>query len=97
MATSRKIKFIEKVIHDISYIMISFHSLEDSIDIFLDRGYNTGGDDPITETDLEPYEMTYSEFTAVNTFINNFKLFLENGEPAVNDYREMLNNIRDDR
>jgi len=97
MATSRKVKFIEKVIHDISLIMLSYHSLKDSIDIFIDRGYATGGDDPITLTDLEPYETTYDEFVDIKTFIDNFKLFLENDTPEQHDYRSILNNLRDDR
>ena len=88
MATSRKVKFIEKVIHDSSLIILSNNSLLDSIDVFLDRGYSSGGADPITATDLEPYEMTYDQFTDIKTFVDNFKIFLDGGVPAVNKIRD---------
>lgn len=97
MAVSRKVKFIEKVLHDVSLVILSYKSLDDSIETFLDRGYATGGDDPITNTDLEPYETDYDEFTDVKKFVDNFKLFLENGTPAQDDYRSILNNLRDDK
>ena len=93
----KKTDLIKSALRQITLQAQSGDSIDDSIEVFLDRGYNAGGSNPITDEDLVDFGITLAEFVEIKTFIDNYNLFLDNGSPAQADYRKTLNVLRTDK
>lgn len=63
-----------------------------AVEVYEDRNYGA----TLTNEDLAEHEMTKAEFMTIAGMLINFTKFLNNGEPAKNDYKAIANNFRND-
>lgn len=68
----------------------------DLYSIYFDRGYNSGGSDPIVQADLDAYGIQLADFTSMITCLENLAKFANNDNPAQGDYDATINKIRRD-
>lgn len=64
-------------------------------EIYVDSGYDSGGANPITDSDLEGHDMTAQDLTSVSVFADNITLFLNDDTPLKFDYQSAINKFRD--
>lgn len=94
MATE-KVDFTLKVKANAKTIISAALEAQELGDIWDDRGYASGGSDPITSGDLTGIEATPTQLASFRTFVTNFIKFMDADSPTNNDYRDTLNDIRD--
>lgn len=70
--------------------------LADLHSVYFDRGYNSGGANPITDDDLASLGMTAVQLGNLITLAEHFANFLGNSAVAQADYDVTLNAIRTD-
>lgn len=70
--------------------------LADLYSVYFDRGYNSGGANPITDDDLASLGMTAVQLGNLITLAEQFANFLGNAAVAQDDYDVTLNAIRTD-
>lgn len=63
-------------------------------DIYIDSGFDSEGEDPITEVDLVGLKVTVGNLASASVFANNLGLFLNAGDPLVFDYASAINKFR---
>lgn len=90
--STQKDNLIKSVIASITSLDAAKRGLVDDIKTFIDRGY--ASTDPITDADLLPHGLTLSKFIVTKDLVDNLVLFLENGEPAKDDYQKIINNLK---
>lgn len=93
----RKVTFAKQCQDAATSLAIAADAAADLYSIYFDRGYNSGGADPITDADLEAHEITAAEISSFMSMAENLALFLNNGSPAQSDYDSSLNKLRADR
>lgn len=64
--------------------------------VYFDRGYNSGGSDPITDVDIASLNFTAADLASLITLIQQFNNFLGNSAVTAGDYDAILNTIRSD-
>lgn len=93
---SRKLSFTQNLQGKISALAGAADELKNLYDLYFDRGYNSGGSDPIVDGDITDTEITASDVAAAITFIENFDKLLNNQDPTNGDYDATLNKVRSD-
>ena len=63
-------------------------------DIYTASEYNLGGSNEITVEDLENLDMAPTDLANISYFVEQIKLFLNNGDPAQVDYASHINRLR---
>lgn len=94
---TKKETFIHNSLMQMTLIIQASNNIEDSIEVFMDRGYNSGGDNPITDEDLTSFGITLAQFIQIKQFSDNFILFRNNDIPAQADYGKIFNELRTDK
>lgn len=64
--------------------------------VYFDRGYNSGGSDPIANADIVSLNITAADLAALITLIQQFNNFLGNLAVSTGDYDATLNTVRKD-
>jgi hypothetical protein len=70
--------------------------LADILSVYFDRGYNSGGSNPITNDDLASLGITAAQLGDMVTLAEQFANFLGNVAVTPADYDSTLNAIRTD-
>lgn len=63
-------------------------------EVFVASGYNTGGSDPIIDSDIEGHDITAANLADVATFAENLYKFLNDDTPLKFDYATAINAFR---
>jgi hypothetical protein len=63
---------------------------------YFDRGYNSGGADPIVDGDLTSLGVTASQIAAFITLAENINKFFDNQASLQSDYGSTINGLRTD-
>lgn len=61
---------------------------------FGDSGYDSGGSNPIIDDDLIGHDITAQDLAKASVFAVNLALFLNNGDPQIQDYSSEINAFR---
>jgi hypothetical protein len=64
--------------------------------VYFDRGYDSGGSNPITNDDVSSLNITAADLASLITLIQQFNNFLGNSAVATGDYDATLNTVRTD-
>lgn len=75
------------------------NEIDDGIDVegvWADRGYVSGGTDPITATDIAGLNMTVAQLTSMITAFQQLKNYIDNVVVVQGDYRASFNAVRND-
>jgi len=64
--------------------------------VYFDRGYDSGGSNPITNDDIASLNFTAAELASLITLIQQFNNFLGNLAVTAGDYDATLNAVRSD-
>lgn len=64
--------------------------------VYFDRGYNSGGVDPIVDGDISSLGYTAADLASLITLIQQLNNFLGNSAVTAGDYDAILNAIRND-
>jgi len=70
--------------------------LADLYSVYFDRGYNSGGSNPITNDDVASLGITAAQLGDMMTLAQQFANFLGNSAVTTGDYDATLNAIRTD-
>jgi hypothetical protein len=92
---TKKITFTMQARSDATTMAQLANSLADIVSVYFDRGYNSGGADPITDGDLDGL-ITAAELEALITLSQQFANFLGNAAVTQADYDATLNAVRTD-
>jgi len=65
--------------------------------VYFDRGYNSGGSDPIIDDDISGLFVTADEVDSFITLIENLEKFFDNQAVTTGDYEASLNKFRRDQ
>lgn len=91
-----KANFIGKVLNTATSVAQLFDEVPDIEGVYFDRGYNSGGAEPIVQADLDSFGVDLSEFTAMITCIQQLKNFANNAAVTQGDYSSTVNQLRND-
>jgi len=64
--------------------------------VYFDRGYNSGGTNPIVDGDIVSLNITAADLAALVTLAQQLNNFLDNLAVATGDYDATLNAVRTD-
>jgi hypothetical protein len=64
--------------------------------VYFDRGYDSGGSNPITNDDVVSLNVTAADLAALITLIQQLNNFLGNSAVTAGDYDATLNTVRTD-
>ena len=93
---SRKMQFAQKVM---GFCVILAQVADDGYDAretFQDRGWHSGGDNPIQDSDIAGLEITATELQNALTLFDELYKLLNNQATTTKDYDKDLNKVRDD-
>ena len=93
---TRKESFARKIMDAVSSIAQASDSGDNLVTVYFDRGYNSGGGDAISDSDLTELGITSAELANGITFFQNLNTMLNNGVPTQSDYDTTLNTLRND-
>jgi len=91
---TKKEKFAVKVVDLATTLGVIADQLPDLYKAYFDKGYNSGGDDPIEDADLANLEITSVQLTDALTMLNNLNKFFTNEAPTTGDYVASINALR---
>lgn len=94
--SSKKYQFAQMVQTYCTLVAQAYDDGANARDIFNDRGYGPGGNDPIQDSDVEGLGITAANVTAAMVFFENLGLMLNNGSITQADYDATLNIMRAD-
>lgn len=72
------------------------HDLEALNSVYFDRGYNSGGSDPIIDADIAELNVTAADIAGMVTIAQQFRNFLNNVAVVTGDYDTTLSQLRSD-
>ena len=93
---SRKLDFTQNLQGKVGALALAADELKNLYDLYFDRGYNSGGADPIVDGDIADTEITAADVTLAITFVENLEKLLTNQDPTNGDYDATLNKVRSD-
>ena len=93
---SDKIKYVSNIQNKTNQIALLGSDLRAIFEVYFDRGYNSGGADPITDGDLTEMELTANDVASFITLAEQFGNFLNNGAVFESDYAATVNKLRTD-
>jgi hypothetical protein len=64
--------------------------------VYFDRGYNSGGSNPIIDDDVSSLNITAADLASLITLIQQLNNFLGNSAVTAGDYDATLNTVRTD-
>jgi hypothetical protein len=94
MAT--KITFGTQAQNDATALAKVADKLANLENVYFDRGYNSGGSNPITDEDLTSLGYTAADLANLITLIQQLNNFLGNSAVTSGDYDATLNAVRND-
>ena len=94
MAT--KLTFATQAQSDATTLAALGESLDAVVGVYFDRGYDSGGSDPIADIDIESLGITAADLAAMVTLAQQLANFLGNAAVATADYQATINTIRTD-
>lgn len=94
MAT--KLTFATQAQSDATTLAALGESLDAVVGVYFDRGYDSGGSDPIADIDIESLSITAADLAAMVTLAQQLANFLGNAAVATADYQATINTIRTD-
>ena len=68
--------------------------LDDLVTLYFDRGYNSGGSDPIVDGDLTAVGITAVQLGDMINFGQQLATWLDNADPLNADWDSTLNKVR---
>lgn len=92
---SRKVEFAKTVRRRVTEFDDMVTKLEELDSIFTASGYESGGTDEITDTDIEELDVDATDLANFHTFVVQIGNFLDNGTPTQYDYRSALDAFRE--
>ena len=93
---ANKTTFTTQMKVDITELANLYNSLRDAVDVFFDRGYNSGGADPIVDGDITDLDVTAANVGSAITLTQQLTNFFENAAVAQGDYDLTLSVMRGD-
>ena len=96
MADQKKIKFVNVLQAKIGPLAEMRDALTVLQNVYLDRGYNGGGADPITEQDIEGSGLTLAEVNEIAALLVDINKFFSNQAVATEDRDLVLSKYRED-
>lgn len=91
-----KIKFMQRV-QDVATRLAQVLEDVDGLDrVYLHRGYNAGGANPVTDADLESHNVTAAQIAAFVTLCQQLSRFANNKAVTSADYLATVNALRTD-
>lgn len=94
MAT--KLTFVEQSQNDATTLAQVADRLKNLETVYFDRGYNSGGTNPIVDGDIVSLNITAADLAALVTLTQQLNNFLGNLAVATDDYDATLNKVRTD-
>lgn len=94
--SSEKAKFLAQLRIDASTMMQLYGVLSRRKAVYMARGYNSGGTDPVTETQANEAGLSLSRITEIASFLDQFNNFMGNAAVMTGDYAGILNRSRND-
>jgi hypothetical protein len=73
---SRKTDLVTNTVRCITNIANTRDTLVRNIELFVDNGYTSGGSNPLTDAELETFDLTYAQFASIKDFSDAFETFL---------------------
>lgn len=93
---SQKVDFATKCQQIATALAANIYAAKDVDSVYFDRGYNSGGADPIIDADIVGLEITATELGAFITLTQQLANFADNAAVTQGDYDATLNQIRID-
>jgi len=93
---SQKLTFVSKVQERATTLAQVADLVSDLVSVYFDRGYDSGGSDPVIDADLAALGITAANLTAFITLGQQLQNFLDNAAVATADYDATLNTMRTD-
>ena len=88
---SKKLDLVTNTIRAITNTANNRDILLRNIEMFVDNGYIEGGSDPLTDQELESFNLTYEKFKQAKDFSDAFETFLAANGRAM---EKILNELR---
>ena len=93
---STKTKFTGQAISIADAMAKTANDLADLTDVYFDRGYDSGGSDPIVDGDITDLNKTAAEVALMITLAQQFANFVNNSAVTTGDYDSTLSAMRQD-
>lgn len=93
---TRKESFARKIMDAVASIAQASDDGDNLVTVYFDRGYGSGGADPIQDSDLTELGINATQLAGGITFFQNLVTMLNNGVPTQSDYDTILNTLRND-
>jgi len=91
---SRKVDFALSVRAAVTAFVGVVERLNELNEIYADSGYDSGGINPIADSDLEEHDITVQNLADTSVLADNVVLFLNAGTPLKLDYQSTINKFR---
>ena len=88
--------FVTKIRDRITRIIQDINDLEDMIDQFMKKGFNSAGSDPITDEQLLNIGTCMADLAIGKALVDNLVKFIDNDGPVAANYRETFDLLRTD-
>ena len=91
-----KTNYVNKMLartKDLANVKTALHEIYNT---YFDRGYNSGGSDPIQDSDIVSANVTATDVANMITLIENLDKFFDNQSVTTGDYDATLNQFRRD-
>lgn len=88
--------FVTEILKKITRIVQDVDDLEDMIDQFMAKGFNSGGTDPITDAHLLNIGTNVADLALGKALVDNIIKFIDNNSPVAANYRATFDLLRTD-
>ena len=93
---STKTKFVGAGISGADTLAKLARDLADFVEVYFDRGYDSGGADPIIDADITDLNKTASEVGNLVTLAQQYAKFVGNSAVTTADYGATISGMRQD-
>ncbi len=88
--------YIQQIITTATALAQSFDNANVLINVYFDRGYNSGGANELTSADLESTNLTVGQVASAITLFQQLQALRSGGTISAGDYDATLNTLRRD-
>jgi hypothetical protein len=96
MGDQRKIKFVNNLQAKLTGLASIVDDIDTLREVYLDRGYESGGSDEITAPDIEGMDLSLAEVSEIATLLVDLNKFIKNQTVTQTDRSATLSKFRED-